>query len=121
MADGKEEPTIMFEDEAYSAQDLHHPHRLQKIGEVQGTFSNVQIRGSFVSQSCEAREVVMPYDASKGLFLSVLPKGNVPPSGPSDKGHTSPPKDYSDQHMVQGNSPEIYRQLGSVPSPGVGN
>ena len=25
MADGKEEPTIMFEDEAYSAQDLHHP------------------------------------------------------------------------------------------------
>ena len=25
MADGKEEPTIMFEDETYSAQDLHHP------------------------------------------------------------------------------------------------
>ena len=25
MADGKEEPTIMFEDEAYSAQDLHLP------------------------------------------------------------------------------------------------
>uniref|UniRef100_A0A0D3E9F5 Uncharacterized protein n=1 Tax=Brassica oleracea var. oleracea TaxID=109376 RepID=A0A0D3E9F5_BRAOL len=25
MADGKEEPTILFEDEAYSAQDLHHP------------------------------------------------------------------------------------------------
>uniref|UniRef100_A0A0D3BEE6 Uncharacterized protein n=1 Tax=Brassica oleracea var. oleracea TaxID=109376 RepID=A0A0D3BEE6_BRAOL len=25
MADGKEEPTIMFEDEAYSAPDLHHP------------------------------------------------------------------------------------------------
>ncbi|KAL0667787.1 hypothetical protein Bca4012_030491 [Brassica carinata] len=25
MADGKEEPTIMFEDEAYFAQDLHHP------------------------------------------------------------------------------------------------
>ena len=25
MADGKEEPTIMFEDEAYSAQDLHYP------------------------------------------------------------------------------------------------
>ena len=25
MADGKEEPTIMFEDEAYYAQDLHHP------------------------------------------------------------------------------------------------
>uniref|UniRef100_A0A0D3D5T3 F-box domain-containing protein n=1 Tax=Brassica oleracea var. oleracea TaxID=109376 RepID=A0A0D3D5T3_BRAOL len=25
MTDGKEEPTIMFEDEAYSAQDLHHP------------------------------------------------------------------------------------------------
>ena len=24
-ADGKEEPTIMFEDEAYSAQDIHHP------------------------------------------------------------------------------------------------
>uniref|UniRef100_A0A0D3BJC9 Uncharacterized protein n=1 Tax=Brassica oleracea var. oleracea TaxID=109376 RepID=A0A0D3BJC9_BRAOL len=25
LANGKEEPTIMFEDEAYSAQDLHHP------------------------------------------------------------------------------------------------
>uniref|UniRef100_A0A0D3D9M6 Uncharacterized protein n=1 Tax=Brassica oleracea var. oleracea TaxID=109376 RepID=A0A0D3D9M6_BRAOL len=25
MVDGKEEPTIMFEDETYSAQDLHHP------------------------------------------------------------------------------------------------
>ncbi|KAL0760449.1 hypothetical protein Bca101_076599 [Brassica carinata] len=25
MTDGKEEPTIMFQDEAYSAQDLHHP------------------------------------------------------------------------------------------------
>ncbi|CAN7084183.1 unnamed protein product [Brassica oleracea var. botrytis] len=25
MADGKEEPTIMFENEEYSAQDLHHP------------------------------------------------------------------------------------------------
>ena len=25
MADGKEEPTIMLGDEAYSAQDLHHP------------------------------------------------------------------------------------------------
>ncbi|KAL0756268.1 hypothetical protein Bca101_093936 [Brassica carinata] len=25
MADGKEEPTIMFEDETYPAQDFHHP------------------------------------------------------------------------------------------------
>ncbi|KAL0687498.1 hypothetical protein Bca4012_087175 [Brassica carinata] len=25
MADGKEEPIIMFEDEAYFVQDLHHP------------------------------------------------------------------------------------------------
>uniref|UniRef100_A0A0D3APZ1 Uncharacterized protein n=1 Tax=Brassica oleracea var. oleracea TaxID=109376 RepID=A0A0D3APZ1_BRAOL len=25
MADGKEEPTILFKDEAYSAQDLYHP------------------------------------------------------------------------------------------------
>ncbi|KAL0697812.1 hypothetical protein Bca4012_053934 [Brassica carinata] len=71
----------------------------------------------FVSQSCEARKVLMPYNASKGLFLSALPKGNVPPSGPSDKGHTSQPDDYSDKHMV----PEIHRQLGSVPSPGVGH
>ncbi|KAL0699588.1 hypothetical protein Bca4012_055710 [Brassica carinata] len=75
----------------------------------------------FVSQSCEARKVLMPSDASKGLFLSALPKGNVPPSGPSDKGHTSPPEDYSDQHTVPEISPEIYRRLGSVPSPGVGN
>ncbi|CAA7014503.1 unnamed protein product [Microthlaspi erraticum] len=74
----------------------------------------------FVSQSCEARNS-MPYDARKGLFLSALPKGNVPPSGPSDKGHTSPPEDYSDQHMVPKNSPEIHRLQGSVPSPGVGH
>ncbi|CAH2037271.1 unnamed protein product [Thlaspi arvense] len=74
-----------------------------------------------VSQSCAARKVVMPYGASKGLFLSALPKGNVPPSGPSDKGHNSPPEDYSDQHMVPENSPKIYRLLGSVPSPGVGH
>ncbi|ESQ35109.1 hypothetical protein EUTSA_v10009335mg [Eutrema salsugineum] len=75
----------------------------------------------FASQSCEARKVLMPYDASKGLFLSALPKGNVPPSGPSDKGHTSPPGDYPDQHMVPEHSREIHRLLGSVPSPGVGH
>lgn len=79
------------------------------------------IVGFVVSQSCEARNS-MPYDARKGLFLSALPKGNVPPSGPSDKGHTSPPADYSDdQHMVPKTSPEIHRLLGSVPSPGVGH
>uniref|UniRef100_A0A0D3BG42 Uncharacterized protein n=1 Tax=Brassica oleracea var. oleracea TaxID=109376 RepID=A0A0D3BG42_BRAOL len=44
MTDGKEEPTIMFEYEAYSAK-IFITHGLQKIGEVQGTFSNVQIRG----------------------------------------------------------------------------
>uniref|UniRef100_A0A0D3E712 Uncharacterized protein n=1 Tax=Brassica oleracea var. oleracea TaxID=109376 RepID=A0A0D3E712_BRAOL len=31
MADGKEEPTIMFEDEAYSAQDLHHPRIAENL------------------------------------------------------------------------------------------
>ncbi|XP_018450132.1 precursor of CEP13-like [Raphanus sativus] len=71
----------------------------------------------FVSQYCEARKVLMPYNASEGLFLSTLPKGNVPPSGPSDKGHTFQPEDYLDKHMVS----EIHRQLGSVPSPGVGH
>ncbi|CAH8389114.1 unnamed protein product [Eruca vesicaria subsp. sativa] len=71
----------------------------------------------FVLQSCEARKVLMPYDARTGLFLSALPKGNVPPSGPSDKGHTSQSKDHLDKHIVS----EIHRQLGSVPSPGVGH
>ncbi|XP_019091510.1 PREDICTED: uncharacterized protein LOC109128847 [Camelina sativa] len=76
---------------------------------------------SFVLQSCEARKVLVPYNTSKGLFLSALPKGNVPPSGPSGKGHTAPPDD-SDQHMVPVNPPEIYgRRLGSSPSPGVGH
>lgn len=74
----------------------------------------------FLSQSCEARKVLVPYSTSKGLFLSALPKGNVPPSGPSDKGHTSPPDD-SEQHMVPEKSLEIHRRLGSVPSPGVGH
>lgn len=74
----------------------------------------------FVSQSCEARKVLVPYGVSKGLFLNVLPKGEVPPSSPSDKGHTSPPDD-ADQRMVPENSPEIHALLGSVPSPGVGH
>ncbi|AAF99837.1 Precursor of CEP13 [Arabidopsis thaliana] len=74
----------------------------------------------FVLQSSQARKVLVPYGTSKGLFLSALPKGNVPPSGPSDKGHTSPPDD-TDQRMVPENSPEIYRRLESVPSPGVGH
>lgn len=74
----------------------------------------------FVTQSCDARKVLVPYGASEGLLLSALPKGNVPPSGPSDKGHTSPPDD-SDQRMVPENSPEINRRLESVPSPGVGH
>ncbi|CAN7063895.1 unnamed protein product [Brassica oleracea var. botrytis] len=84
-------------------------------------FSLFTCANGFVSQSCEARKVLMPYGASKGLFLSALPKGNVPPSAPSDKGHTSPPEDYSDHHTIPEISPEIYRRLGSVPSPGVGN
>ncbi|KAL1224162.1 Precursor of CEP13 [Cardamine amara subsp. amara] len=74
----------------------------------------------FVSQACEARKVLGPYGVSKGLFLSALPKGEVPPSSPSDKGHTSPPDD-SNQRMVPENSPEIHDLLGSVPSPGVGH
>ncbi|CAN8292978.1 unnamed protein product [Cochlearia groenlandica] len=76
----------------------------------------------FVSQSCEARKALMPYDASKALYLTALPKGNVPPSGPSDKGHTSPPdEDHFNKHIVPENSPEFQRLLGSVPSPGVGH
>ena len=36
MADGKEEPTIMFEDEAYSAQDLHSPTDCRKLERSKG-------------------------------------------------------------------------------------
>ena len=31
IADGKEEPTIMFEDEAYSSQNLHHPRIVENL------------------------------------------------------------------------------------------
>ncbi|KAL5576977.1 hypothetical protein UlMin_018676 [Ulmus minor] len=51
------------------------------------------------------------------LFLSVLPKGNVPSSTPSRKGHA----EVVDEKLIARHLIAIDRSLRSVPSPGVGN
>ncbi|XP_068655779.1 precursor of CEP14-like [Aristolochia californica] len=52
-----------------------------------------------------------------GLFLSVLPKGNVPPSAPSKKGHAV----IDEQKLLTMHFAKIDRILKSVPSPGMGH
>uniref|UniRef100_A0A0D3DJ06 KIB1-4 beta-propeller domain-containing protein n=1 Tax=Brassica oleracea var. oleracea TaxID=109376 RepID=A0A0D3DJ06_BRAOL len=59
MADGKEEPTIMFEDEAFMPK-IFITHGLQKIGKVQETFINVQIRKSNFIEQCHSFSSVSP-------------------------------------------------------------
>lgn len=53
------------------------------------------------------------------LIMNALPKGNIPPSSPSDKGH-----DNGDNagHGVSPSSPNhVDRNLQSTPSPAIGN
>uniref|UniRef100_A0A7N0RDQ5 Uncharacterized protein n=1 Tax=Kalanchoe fedtschenkoi TaxID=63787 RepID=A0A7N0RDQ5_KALFE len=63
----------------------------------------------------ESRKLLMralgrPAAMADSLILNVLPKGGIPPSAPSKRGHTNI------------NSEQLFaRHLGSVPSPGVGN
>ncbi|KAF3975117.1 hypothetical protein CMV_001611 [Castanea mollissima] len=57
------------------------------------------------------------YSLSDGLFLSALPKGTVPSSAPSKKGHGV----EVDEKLISRHLISIDRILGSVPSPGVGH
>uniref|UniRef100_A0A2N9HNI2 Precursor of CEP14 n=1 Tax=Fagus sylvatica TaxID=28930 RepID=A0A2N9HNI2_FAGSY len=51
------------------------------------------------------------------LFLSALPKGTVPSSTPSKKGHAVEVDEKLSRHLISIND----RNLQSVPSPGVGH
>lgn len=52
------------------------------------------------------------------LYLSALPKGTVPPSSPSEKGHATP----DNEQLFQRHLASIDRILQqSVPSPGAGH
>ncbi|KAB1200437.1 hypothetical protein CJ030_MR0G007237 [Morella rubra] len=51
------------------------------------------------------------------LFLSTLPKGNVPSSTPSKKGHAA----VVDEKLIARHLISIDRILRSVPSPGIGH
>ncbi|KAI3741632.1 hypothetical protein L1987_59306 [Smallanthus sonchifolius] len=55
--------------------------------------------------------------ATMSLYLSVLPKGTVPASTPSKKGHSS----ITDEKLINRHLIAIDRILRSVPSPGVGH
>lgn len=50
-------------------------------------------------------------------FLTALPKGSVPASTPSKKGHST----TVDEKLVSRHLAELQRILRSVPSPGVGH
>ncbi|PON95838.1 B-cell lymphoma 6 protein [Trema orientale] len=51
------------------------------------------------------------------LFLSALPKGTVPSSSPSKKGHA----EVDNEKLVERHLMTMDRNLQSVPSPGVGH
>ncbi|GJU27683.1 precursor of CEP14 [Tanacetum coccineum] len=55
--------------------------------------------------------------ADMSLYLSSLPKGTVPSSTPSKKGHAS----ITDETLITHHLIAIDRILRSVPSPGVGH
>ncbi|KAG5029526.1 hypothetical protein AAZX31_05G150000 [Glycine max] len=74
----------------------------------------------------EARKLVLekqqkkenPSSGRDSLFLSALPKGTVPPSSPSKKGHSM----EVDEKLIARHLIAIDRVLlRSVPSPGVGH
>ncbi|KAK8472564.1 hypothetical protein PHAVU_002G241108 [Phaseolus vulgaris] len=76
--------------------------------------------------SLEARKLVLQKQHNKvnpsprrdSLFLSALPKGTVPPSSPSKKGHAT----EVDEKLIARHLITIDRVLlRSVPSPGVGH
>ncbi|XP_055804731.1 precursor of CEP14-like [Solanum dulcamara] len=75
-----------------------------------------------VSSSTEARKLLNSHEVKKipnlaSLYLNALPKGTVPSSTPSKKGHSY----TTDEKLIARHLAAIDRILRSVPSPGVGN
>nr|DAD48182.1 TPA_asm: hypothetical protein HUJ06_018119 [Nelumbo nucifera] len=59
----------------------------------------------------------IPASLADSLLLSALPKGPIPPSGPSKKGHAM----IVDQKLFSLHLSRADRILRSVPSPGMGH
>ncbi|KAE8659654.1 hypothetical protein F3Y22_tig00116962pilonHSYRG00826 [Hibiscus syriacus] len=81
------------------------------------------ISASFVPQM-ESRNLLNTGDSNKNvpslfasLVLSALPKGTVPPSAPSKKGHAT----LDNEKLFARHLADIDRILRSVPSPGAGH
>lgn len=80
-----------------------------------------------LASSTEARKLLDKPDSSpkaeatshadKSLYLSSLPKGTVPSSTPSKKGHA----EITDEKLITRHLIAIDRILRSVPSPGAGH
>lgn len=58
-----------------------------------------------------------PTTAEERLYLAALPKGTVPASTPSKKGHAV----TIDEKLIARHLADIDRSLRSVPSPGIGH
>ncbi|KAK4361227.1 hypothetical protein RND71_020179 [Anisodus tanguticus] len=75
------------------------------------------------SSSTEARKLLNSHEVKKvpsledRLYLNALPKGKVPASTPSKKGHSY----TTDEKLIARHLAAIDRILRSVPSPGVGH
>ncbi|XP_059295058.1 precursor of CEP14-like [Lycium ferocissimum] len=76
----------------------------------------VLVLASF-SSSAEARKLLKVASLEDRLYLNALPKGNVPASTPSKKGHSY----TTDEKLIARHLAAIDRILRSVPSPGVGH
>ncbi|KAG8385402.1 hypothetical protein BUALT_Bualt03G0039300 [Buddleja alternifolia] len=59
----------------------------------------------------------VPSPADMSLYLSALPKGKVPASTPSKKGHAA----IVDRKLIARHLTSVDRILRSVPSPGIGH
>ncbi|CAK9148087.1 unnamed protein product [Ilex paraguariensis] len=85
-------------------------------------FMSLLILASFVS-SLHARKLLNTNQSDKmipnldSLYLTALPKGTVPSSTPSKKGHAM----NVDEKLIARHLAAVDRILRSVPSPGVGH
>nr|GLL22731.1 putative pentatricopeptide repeat-containing protein At1g53330 [Ipomoea trifida] len=68
----------------------------------------------------ESRKV-MKMEASLMMMMNALPKGDVPPSSPSDKGHDNGDSAVSGHGGLPSVQSHVDRNLESVPSPTIGN
>ena len=66
----------------------------------------------------EKKEVGSALEESLALRALPLPEGCVPPSTPSNKGHSANP--FNEKHFAAAPA-HIERNLQSVPSPGIGH